>query len=284
MSRRQWSGSRLAISLITALALLAVMVTVSVASIPGSYSYVNACYGAKTGVLRVIDYPKVHCASGEKFLRWNQKGSPGARGLPGAQGLPGPASGLVGPTGPTGARGATGTTGASGAPGATGSPGPTGSQGIPGASGAPGAPGAPGPAGPSTLTALEGSPCSADNSSGVVAITTGTSQDSSVPITLSCTKTPTVTVTVTGGTMDGISLIDVTTGTNRRCQQATSCVMAFNYGDNFAFTASYESLFHVTCNNSTFAASSAAGEFEYLDGGCDINLIHEDDHITITIP
>ncbi|MFI5040392.1 MAG: hypothetical protein ACHQNA_00860 [Acidimicrobiales bacterium] len=84
------AGGRLAVAVATAVAFVVLTIGVAVASIPGTGSAINACYNTKTGALRVIDYPKVHCAGTEKFLRWNQKGIPGAVGLPGATGQAGP--------------------------------------------------------------------------------------------------------------------------------------------------------------------------------------------------
>ncbi len=47
---------------------------------------INGCYSTRTGALRVIDYPSHHCASGEKFLRWNQTSAAGAVPLLALQG------------------------------------------------------------------------------------------------------------------------------------------------------------------------------------------------------
>jgi hypothetical protein len=65
-------GLRAAIAGGTALALLGLLIGAAAASIPASNGTINACYSTTTGALRVIDYPNRHCASGERFIRWNQ--------------------------------------------------------------------------------------------------------------------------------------------------------------------------------------------------------------------
>ena len=138
------------------------------ASIPSSSGLIYACYSKPSGSLRVIDYPKHSCASGETLLVWNQvgptgpqgpSGAVGATGSQGQKGAPGPAgpagqhgaagaTGAAGTTGPTGPQGPGGATGVAGAPGETGPTGATGDEGPTGPTGPVGATGATGSAGP----------------------------------------------------------------------------------------------------------------------------------------
>jgi hypothetical protein len=71
---RKTIRTRFAVAIGMAVALLGVGIGVTVASIPASNGTINTCYSTRTGELRVIDYPSKRCASGERFLRWNQTG------------------------------------------------------------------------------------------------------------------------------------------------------------------------------------------------------------------
>jgi len=79
------------------------------AAIPNGDGKYYACRVSNTGVVKLINYPKVStCAQGEKLISWNAKGP---------QGPAGPA----GPQGPQGDRGPTGADGPQGPAGASGS-------------------------------------------------------------------------------------------------------------------------------------------------------------------
>src|SRR5512137_39712 len=106
------SGSRLrpylgpVIALFVVLALGAGTVFAAIPNGDGKY---YACRVSNTGVVKLINYPKVStCQAGEKLISWNAKGP---------QGPAGPA----GPQGPTGDRGPTGADGPQGPAGASGS-------------------------------------------------------------------------------------------------------------------------------------------------------------------
>jgi len=71
---RRTGGLRAGIAIGIAIAMLGIALSVTVASIPAAGGAINSCYSTRTGALRVIDYPKQHCVSGERFLRWNQTG------------------------------------------------------------------------------------------------------------------------------------------------------------------------------------------------------------------
>jgi hypothetical protein len=73
------------------------------ASIPSDGKIINACYDARTGDVRVIDFAAgQRCSSRERSLDWNQAGETGAQGAAGAEGPAGP-PGPAGPQGPPGA-------------------------------------------------------------------------------------------------------------------------------------------------------------------------------------
>jgi hypothetical protein len=86
-------------SFLVALALVvAVGVGSAIAVIPNNGTY-SACLTKATGEIRVINYPKVKCAKGEKLIKWNAKGPAGPQGAQGPQGEQGP-KGDQGPAGP----------------------------------------------------------------------------------------------------------------------------------------------------------------------------------------
>jgi hypothetical protein len=112
-----------------------VLATAALASIPSASGVIHGCYAKKTGALRVINYSKQRCHSGELTLTWYQRGRTGAAGRVGPAG----ATGATGATGSNGPTGTTGAVGAQGAPGQDGAPGQQGLQGDTGPSGATGA-------------------------------------------------------------------------------------------------------------------------------------------------
>ena len=98
---RRWS-----VPIISALvALLAVVLVApgldpAEGAIPNKNGLYRACLTKSTGAVRVINYPKVKCAKGQRLISWNAKGpagpqgpqgSPGAQGAQGIQGAPGAA-------------------------------------------------------------------------------------------------------------------------------------------------------------------------------------------------
>jgi hypothetical protein len=82
---------RLSIGLGSFLVALALVVAVGIGSaiavIPNNGTY-YACLVKSTGAVKVINYPKVKCATGQKLLKWSQQGPAGPQG---AQGPAGPA-------------------------------------------------------------------------------------------------------------------------------------------------------------------------------------------------
>ena len=107
--RRAWgeamSGSRLRPYLGPVIALLVVLALGAgtvYAAIPNGNGKYYACYVKNTGVVRLINYPKVStCPQGEKLISWNAKGPQGPVG----------ATGPVGPVGPKGDPGPAGAAG-----------------------------------------------------------------------------------------------------------------------------------------------------------------------------
>jgi hypothetical protein len=110
-------GSRLRpylLPFVAALIVLAVGVGSAIAAIPTRNGTYYACLTKSSGVVRLINYPKVKCATGERFIKWNAKGPAGPAGLSGPQGVqgvqgdqgakgdPGPADWNVIPNVPTG--------------------------------------------------------------------------------------------------------------------------------------------------------------------------------------
>ena len=86
-------GSRLRPYLGPVIALLVVLAlgagTVYAAIPNGSGTY-YACFTKSTGVIKLINYPKVQCATGQQLIKWNAKGPAGPQGAQGAQGEQGP--------------------------------------------------------------------------------------------------------------------------------------------------------------------------------------------------
>jgi len=116
------NGSRLRPYLGPVIALLVVLAlgagTVYAAIPNGSGTY-YACRVSNTGVVKLINYPKVStCPQGEKLISWNAKGPQGP----------------AGPQGPTGDRGPTGADGPQGLRGPQGEQGPQGPAGTSGSS------------------------------------------------------------------------------------------------------------------------------------------------------
>ena len=101
------SGSRVRsflAPLVAVIVVLAIGVGSAIAAIPNSNGKYYACYVKNTGVVKLINYPKVStCAKGEKLINWSAQGPQGPAG---AQGPQGPA-GAQGPAGPAGAAGIT---------------------------------------------------------------------------------------------------------------------------------------------------------------------------------
>jgi hypothetical protein len=71
-------------SLLVALVIiLALGVGTVYAAIPNGNGTYYACLTKSSGVIRLINYPKVKCAKGERFIKWNQQGPQGPKGDPG---------------------------------------------------------------------------------------------------------------------------------------------------------------------------------------------------------
>jgi len=66
------------------------------AAIPNGSGTYYACLTKSSGVVRLINYPKVTCATGERFIKWSQQGPAGPAGVQGVQGP----KGDQGPAGP----------------------------------------------------------------------------------------------------------------------------------------------------------------------------------------
>ena len=97
------NGSRLRPYLVPVIAILiglALGVGSAIAAIPDHGTY-YACFTKSTGVIKVINYPKVQCATGQQLIKWNAKGPAGPQGAQGPQGEQGP-KGDPGPAGPAG--------------------------------------------------------------------------------------------------------------------------------------------------------------------------------------
>ena len=86
--------------LVAVLVILALGVGTVYAAIPNGSGTYYACLTKSSGVVRLINYPKQKCATGERFIKWSQqgpvgpagpKGDPGAKGDQGPKGDPGPA-------------------------------------------------------------------------------------------------------------------------------------------------------------------------------------------------
>jgi hypothetical protein len=86
-------GSRLRpylLPVVAILIVLAVGVGSAIAAIPNNGTY-YACLTKSTGVMEVINYPKVKCAKGTQLIKWSQQGPAGPQGVQGPKGDPGPA-------------------------------------------------------------------------------------------------------------------------------------------------------------------------------------------------
>ena len=78
--------------LVAVLIVLAVGVGSAIAAIPNANGKYYACRVTKTGVVRLINCPKVNtCPQGQKLISWNAQGLTGPTGASGPQGLQGPA-------------------------------------------------------------------------------------------------------------------------------------------------------------------------------------------------
>jgi hypothetical protein len=232
----------LAISLAGALIGAVLAGGVAFAAIPDSGTGVfHGCVSKFAGVLRVVD-PALgqKCVTSGPFaetpITWNQVGPMGPKGDTGATGAAGP-QGLKGDSGPAGVQGPQGNIGAPGAPGAQGP------QGIPGL---PGDPGAQGPAGPASLSALQGTACQAGGLHGAVNVTIDPSRGA---VSIVCLLVEPVSVTVTGGTLQLISLVSTDlTKSFTRCLNASSCTATnFNPGDDLIVQVQNTAPFTFTC-------------------------------------
>jgi hypothetical protein len=121
--------------------------------VPSKRGMYAACYGKKTGEMRVVSAFRA-CRAAEYRMTWARKGLHGPRGPRGPAGE----RGLPGERGAQGDVGATGTAGPPGAPGSQGPAGPAGPQGTAGAAGADGATGPTGPAGTVASTVVVSGP------------------------------------------------------------------------------------------------------------------------------
>ena len=87
------SGSRIRPYLRPVIALLVVLALGAgtvYAAIPNGDGKYYACYVTNTGVVKLINYPKVKtCAKGEKLIKWNAQGPAGPAGPQGPKGDPG---------------------------------------------------------------------------------------------------------------------------------------------------------------------------------------------------
>jgi hypothetical protein len=101
------NGSRLRPYLGPVIALLVVLALGAgtvYAAIPNGGGTYYACLTKSSGVVRLVNYPKVKCATGERFIKWSQQGPTGpagAQGVQGPEGYPGP-KGDPGPAGVSG--------------------------------------------------------------------------------------------------------------------------------------------------------------------------------------
>ena len=220
----------------------------AVGTTPSSTVVYSACVQKSVGVpynITINGTPK--CLPHDTVITWNAQGPQGAQG---AQGTQGP----VGATGPKGA------TGSPGVPGTPGSQGPTGATGAPG---------------PSTIAALQGSPCTYGGNASSINVT----QDATTgAVTLTCTPVYSMSVTVSGGTSSEIELVNFTTTAQKNCLSATSCSTLAASGDHIqlrVFNGSQEtgggSPFTYTCDGgaSQFADPSPAyPSGTYYEGVC----------------
>jgi len=100
MRRRSLPSPALVVALV---ALVAAVGGYAIAAVPDKNGRIPACYGKKSGDLRVL-VKGTKCKRGEKKLLWNQTGptgsagapgQPGSPGQPGQDGAPGPAGGSM---------------------------------------------------------------------------------------------------------------------------------------------------------------------------------------------
>ena len=98
------SGFGLGSLLVALVIILALGVGTVYAAIPNGNGTYYACLTKSSGVVRLINYPKVKCATGERFIKWKPAGAGGTGGCPGragTQGRPGAQGRTQGPgTGP----------------------------------------------------------------------------------------------------------------------------------------------------------------------------------------
>ena len=87
--RGRLSGRGLLLGVV-GLLMVAVGVGSALGAIPDKGVY-NACLTKSTGVIKVINYPKVKCAKRQRLISWSQQGPAGAQGAQGVQGVQGPA-------------------------------------------------------------------------------------------------------------------------------------------------------------------------------------------------
>ena len=228
------------VALGAALGLGAGSVAVALGSTPGGAGTYYACLGggllSRVTLVTPSAQARPTCPAGTHRIAWAKSGPessavpashPGASLLAGT-GAPASAFGslgdlyldtgayrLYGPKSSAGwgagvaLAGAHGGSGPAGVQGPQGPVGPVGPQGVPGPRGATGAQG---PAGPATLTALEGSPCTAGSAAGTVSVSVNPSTGAisltcvAAPADLSVTITDNVT-TVVPGTADTYTLV-----------------------------------------------------------------------------
>jgi hypothetical protein len=77
---RRWSVPIIAaLSAVLAVVLVAPVLEPATGAIPMSGTY-SACLVKATGAIKVINYPKVKCARGQRLIRWSQQGPAGAQG------------------------------------------------------------------------------------------------------------------------------------------------------------------------------------------------------------
>ena len=99
---RPRSGLGLGSLLVAVVIVLALGVGTVYAAIPSGTGKYSACLTKSSGVVRLINFPKVStCPAGEKLISWNAKGPAGPAGAQGAQGPQG-GQGPQGPQGPKG--------------------------------------------------------------------------------------------------------------------------------------------------------------------------------------
>lgn len=108
--------NRLGIPLVIAITTVLLGTRLASAAIPDPTGVYRGCFTKSGDALRVIDYPREACKSGETMISWNSAGPTGPTGPQGPQGPQGP----VGPIGPVGADGPAGPAGPAGPEGPQG--------------------------------------------------------------------------------------------------------------------------------------------------------------------